>query len=411
MTAAGTMPGHPLPNRADGERQSLLDALRGFALLGILIVNITAFASPFYGLGIPDPMAQSSVGHAVSFVIAFLFETKFYLLFSFLFGYSFTLQMQSAERDGKPFVPRILRRLAGLWVIGLLHAVLLYHGDILTTYAAMGVVLLLLRKQTGKFLGRLAICLVVSTATLWAGISILDVLDPTKADHGAVLAKAAAALSAYRGTPASVVARHLHEFTQVWVVIGLMQAPTALAMFLVGLVAGRRKLFARVEAHRPLFRRLLLGGIAIGLPSAAFYAYTSVHLIGTPWELLGLSLSLLTAPLLTGGYAGGMMLLFQTRSGRKLAGLLAPAGRMALSNYLLQSLACALIFFAYGFRLMGQVTPLAGFVSAFAIFAVQLIFSRWWMTRFAYGPLEWLLRAFTNLRLPPLRQRRGNHGS
>lgn len=113
----------PLP----AQRQSLVDALRGFALLGILVVNLVAFASPYYGLGIPDPNAQSYADQAAALLIAGLFETKFYLLFSFLFGYSFTLQMESAQRAGASFVPRILRRLLGLWVIGLLHALFLYH--------------------------------------------------------------------------------------------------------------------------------------------------------------------------------------------------------------------------------------------------------------------------------------------
>jgi uncharacterized protein len=89
------------------ERQPLVDALRGFALLGILVVNIASFSSPFYGLGLSDPMAQSAVERAALFARSLLFETKFYLLFSFLFGYSFTLQMQSAERDGRPFTPRM----------------------------------------------------------------------------------------------------------------------------------------------------------------------------------------------------------------------------------------------------------------------------------------------------------------
>ncbi|WP_245439765.1 hypothetical protein [Aminobacter sp. MSH1] len=120
------------------ERITNVDALRGFALFGILVVNITAFSSPYYGLGVADPAFAAPLDQAVRFIVAFLFETKFYLLFSFLFGYSFTLQMASAERAGEAFVPRLLRRQAGLWVIGLAHAVLLFHGDILTTYAVLG---------------------------------------------------------------------------------------------------------------------------------------------------------------------------------------------------------------------------------------------------------------------------------
>ena len=105
-----------------GERQSLVDALRGFALLGILVVNIASFSSTYYGVGIPDPMAQSVLERAALLVRTLVFETKFYLLFSFLFGYSFTLQMQSAERGGKAFPPRMGGRLVGLWVVGVVEA-------------------------------------------------------------------------------------------------------------------------------------------------------------------------------------------------------------------------------------------------------------------------------------------------
>ncbi len=393
-----------LQSPVPAQRQSLVDALRGFALFGILVVNLVAFASPYYGLGIPDPNAQSPAGQAAALLIAGLFETKFYLLFSFLFGYSFTLQMESAQRAGASFVPRILRRLLGLWVIGLLHALFLYHGDILTTYAVLGLVLLLLRRQPDARLCRWALWLILATALLWAGIGVLANADPMTISTADAPARAAAALAAYRGTAATVVAQHLYEFTQVWAVLGLMQAPTALAMFLLGLVAGKRRLLAQVSPQRRLFRRLLLAGVVIGLPGAALYAWTSVKLMGVP-EIFGLSLSLLTAPFLTAGYVGGMMLWFDTRRGRMLADLLAPAGRMALSNYVLQSLICALIFFAYGWRLMGQVGPLAGLGLAGLIFVAQLACSRWWLHHFSYGPLEWLLRGFTNLRLSPLQRR------
>lgn len=388
------------------ERQSSLDALRGFALLGILVVNIIAFASPYYGSGVPDPLAQGRVDQAVMYGISLLFEWKFYLLFSFLFGYSFTLQMQSAERDGKAFVPRMLRRLAGLWVIGLLHGVLLFHGDILTTYAVTGAVLLALRQRADRWLTRLAVSLIVGTAVVWASIGILSVLDIDAMRDSQALARVTSALIAFRSTPAGVIAQHVQELKGMWIVTALMQAPTALAMFLMGCIAGRRGLFAasaQADDTSTLFKQWLIAGACVGLPAAAAYAYGTTTLAGTPWDLLGLSLSLLTAPLLTAAYIGGMMLLFRSRWGTWWLRVLAPAGRMALSNYLLQSLVCSVIFLAYGFRLMGQVGPLGTLLIAIAIFTVQMFISRWWLHRFAYGPVEWLLRAVTHWRFSPLR--------
>jgi len=390
---------------ASNERQHMVDALRGFALLGILVVNIASFASTYYGLGIPDPLGVSLADRSASFVRAFVFETKFYLLFSFLFGYSFTLQMQAAERNGKPFVPRMVRRLVGLWVIGVLHAVLLYYGDILTAYAVLGAVLLMLRRRGDVFLACAAIGLVLLVSLLWAGVGLMYSQADMQMATQAAYADAAAALAAYRASPAMVVVQHLRDLSQVWWITALVQAPEALAMFFAGFIAGRRGLLAHVEAHRKLLQRVLLWGLAIGLPGALAYGLPAMRLNDAVRELQGLAVTLLTAPFLAAAYAAGMLLVFQTGRGSALARLLAPAGRMALSNYLLQSLVCAWIFLAYGLRWVGTIGPLATFAVALAIFAGNLALSRWWMHRFAYGPAEWALRAFTNLRLPPMRRR------
>ena len=134
-----------VPAAAGPARLQQVDALRGFALFGILVVNIGVFASPYYGSGVVDPAFGRPLDLAASWVFGLLFETKFYLLFSFLFGYSFTLQMAAAERGQAAFLPRFLRRLAGLAALGAAHAVLFYHGDILLTYAILGLLLLCCR--------------------------------------------------------------------------------------------------------------------------------------------------------------------------------------------------------------------------------------------------------------------------
>ncbi|SFP29675.1 uncharacterized protein SAMN05216567_105243 [Variovorax sp. OK605] len=406
MSTPPTQPAQALHDAdAAAQRQSLVDALRGFALLGILVVNIATFSSTYYGASVPDPMALSLAERTASFVRTFFFETKFYLLFSFLFGYSFTLQMQSAQRDGKRFAPRMARRLLGLWVLGLAHAVLLYHGDILTTYAVIGAVLLMLRRRSDVLLARFATGLVLVTSLLWGGIGYLLVKAGIPMDTRGAYAEAVAALAAYRGTPATVIAQHVRELLQIWWITGLVQAPTALAMFFAGFIAGRRGLFANAGAHRALFRRLLFWGLAVGLPGAAVYAWPSIRLESSVREFYGLSATLLTAPFLSAAYASALVLFMLTPRGQVLERVLAPAGRMALSNYLGQSMVCAWIFLAYGLRWIGTVGPIAATAVAFAIFACQLVLSRWWMRRFAYGPVEWLLRAFTNLALPPMRRR------
>lgn len=374
-----------------------VDALRGCALFGILVVNICAFATPWFGLGLTDPAFHGGVDRATHFLVALLFETKFYLLFSFLFGYSFTLQMQAAARAGAPFAPRMLRRQTGLWLIGILHAVILFHGDILTTYAVLGIVLLALHRCGERAALSLALMLVGACVAFWAALAWLQGMQPADgAEHAVAMAqKAAAALAAYRGTPASVVAQHVRELGEIWIVLLLVQAPCALAMFLCGLAAGKRELLLHAADYLPLRRRLQWAGALAGLPGAAFYAWTSVYGDSQAWQVAGLAVGLATAPLLAGAYVAIALALFERLRDGGLHALLADTGRMALSNYLLQSTVCAWLFLAYGARLMGSVSPLGALALAAAIFGLQLPLSRWWLRRHAYGPVEWLLRALT----------------
>ncbi len=381
----------------DPGRLAQVDALRGFALFGILVVNIGVFASPFYGAGVPDPVYSRPVDLAVGWLIAWLFETKFYLLFSFLFGYSFTLQMAAAERGGAAFTPRFLRRLAGLAVLGGVHAVLFYQGDILVTYALLGLGLLLCRRMDPRRALRVSLWLIVLAATLWAVLGGLAFLDPLPADYAAQYhADALSAIEAYRGTIGTTIAQHVKELTEaVWFTVLLVQGPFVFAMFLAGLALGRRQALADPWRQPRALGLLCALGLLPGLAGSAVYATTGLPSAGSAWELPGLAADLLTAPLLSMSYAAAFLLALRTRPGARLGAWLAPAGRMALTNYLMQSVVCAFLFTAWGLRLFATVSPLACFVIAVAIFAAQLPLSAWWLRRHAYGPVEWFLRALT----------------
>lgn len=388
----------PRPDRLLG-----LDALRGLALFGILVVNSAAFASPYYGTGLADPAFGRPLDQVVRGLVSLLFETKFYLLFSFLFGYSFTLQMDAAERAGAAFVPRFLRRLSGLAVIGLAHGLLFFHGDILSTYALLGLALLALRRLEPARALRLGAALVAACAAVWGLLGWLAARQGGSGNPAAGMIQAQSALAAYQGTVATTVARHARELGGgVWAVLLLIQGPCAFGLFLAGLAAGRRKLLVSTESWGPWPRRMVLAGLPIG--GAGALGYVLLGRGGEASSLLGLALDLATAPFLAAAYLGLALLGFQTRPGQHLLRLLAPAGRMALSNYLIQSVACSFIFTAYGWRLHGRVAPLGVLLIAVAIYACQLILSAWWLRRHAYGPLEWLLRALTNARWPAWRQ-------
>ncbi|WP_157368040.1 DUF418 domain-containing protein [Alloactinosynnema sp. L-07] len=381
-----------LPHRIDR-----VDALRGFALFGILIVNIWAFGTGYYGAGIIDPGGDP----AVRFVVSTLFETKFYLLFSFLFGYSFTLQLDSAVRADAAFVPRIVRRQLGLAAIGVAHAVLLFHGDILTTYAVLGLVLLALRGLAVATAVRVAFWLVGIAGVALALLGFLESLAPTPVDTTAISAQITESVAAFRGGPGGVVAEHLRQLPGTLVFVLLIQAPSALAMFLLGFAAGRTRVLAHPENHQALWAWLLRAGLPIGLAGAAVYGYAATFHPGGPAETMAMGLSVLTAPLLTGGYVAALLRLFQTRA----VHVFAPVGRLALTNYVGQSAVLSVVFLGYGLGLIGRLPDLAVIGFAVALYAAQVAVSAWWVRRHRYGPLEWLLRAVTLGRRPELARR------
>lgn len=382
----------------DTYRLPHLDALRGFALMGIVVVNYQVFASGFMGTGISDPAFSRPWDLAVLDVIALLFETKFYLLFSFLFGYSFTLQMESAARDGADSVPRLRRRMLALMVLGLVHALLFYHGDILLAYGVLGLLLLRWRNWSPQGALRMALALIAVSACFWLFLASVAPTDVWPADAIAERSQEViASMAAYRGSIAEVIAQHWHDLrTETWGVIFYVQGPNALAMFLAGMALGKRQALA--QARPAVLRGLLWLALPVGLAGAVLYMLAMEPSAAPRWTLAGLGLGLLTAPLLSLGYGGGFLLL--CRRWPALQAALAPAGRMALTNYLMQSLIGALVFTGWGLGLTGRVSPGFTLGVAVLVYVLQLPLSAWWLSRYRYGPVEWLLRAVTLARKP-----------
>lgn len=388
------------------ERVGVLDVLRGFALPGILLVNMAAFRGPVFGETV---LERGLFDGVATFLIAFGFEQKFYVLFSFLFGYGLAVQMNRAAERGARFVPRYLRRLLGLFSIGLAHALLLFTGDILVTYALLGVVLLLARNLNEKILLGLAVGLVTLTVFLFAvaGIAFAGAPGENDAAVAGLRADGERSVEAYTGSPGEVIAERVREYPSALGFALLGQGPTALAMFFVGLCVGRRRIFERVDEYQPLLRRVRRVGLVVGVSGALVWA-TERTISGFGFDtrfFLASAVDFATAPFLTAAYVVTITLLFRTPAGRRWLSPLAPVGRMALSNYLCQSLVAAMIFTGYGLGLYGRVGAATGLVLSLAIFAAQIPLSALWMRRFDFGPAEWVLRSFTYARLQPLRAR------
>lgn len=382
-----------------------IDVLRSFALFGILMVNITYLASAYQGTGLTDPGFDSSLDNATRYLVAVAFEAKFYLLFSFLFGYSFTLQLKSAERGDARFTPRFLRRCGALFVIGALHAVVLFPGDILTTYAVLGLILLAVHRVRPRTAVRTAVILFTVTAVGFLLLAwVQQLAGGGGIDSAAVGAQAQQATEALRGSPGSVIDAHLEQLPTVALLLVFFQAPAALGAFLLGLAAGKHQALTDITRHRGTLRRIQWIGFPVGLLGGVVYAHSGLEHPGTGYQLLGLGIDVVTAPLLAAAYAATVLRLAATRRGALLAPALAPAGRMTLTNYLSQSLVLALLFTGLGTALVGRVPPPLVALIAVTLFAAQSIVCHRWLRHHRYGPVEWLLRAVTHAEWPRWRR-------
>ncbi|WP_329376562.1 DUF418 domain-containing protein [Streptomyces sp. NBC_01351] len=396
------MPATATPTRqARPPRIPEVDALRGFALLGILLVNALMMANP-YGIGAFENPNASTLDRTVEGIVQTFMVGKFYLLFSFLFGYSFTLQLGSAERDGAKAVPRHLRRTLGLLVLGALHAVLLYVGDILMTYAVLGLILIAARgcsPGTALRAARIVHGCVSGFLLLVGALSLLvSDAETTSLDAG-IAAEFPALIADYRNSPASVVRANIGQLPDA-LLAAVMMGGFVVTAFLAGLHCGKLRLLTDTRSHRARMRRICLLGVATGLPGSLFMALAVSGPLGPRWALPGQVVGLVTAPALTAAYVCGMLLLMNTARGARVTALFAPAGRMALTNYLSQSLVMALVFTAYGLALYDRLGTTIVTLGALALYAAQLALSTRLMALYRYGPVEWLLRAVTLARLP-----------
>ncbi|MGW4733829.1 DUF418 domain-containing protein [Streptomyces shenzhenensis] len=369
-----------------------LDVLRGFALFGILLVNAQLMAGPYTGFG--GGPGASVADRVAAWLVTALVSTKFYLLFSFLFGYSFVLQERSAERAGAAFAPRHLRRVIALLGIGLAHAVLLYPGDILTLYAALALVLYGLRGLSPRAASRLAAGLVLGLAAVLLAYGVLTVVYTAPLTPQAYAPYAADTVAAYRGGAVSVPAEHVRELPSAFGT-ALLYAPGKLAAFLAGLAAARVGLVERRGRDRAWLRRVVVRGLPVGLAGGVVSACCCAgRPLDSRWFPVGEAVAVLTGPALAASYACGLLLVLDAVR-PAAARVLAAAGRMALTHYLGQSLVLAFVFTGYGLGLYDRLGTAVVLLGCVLLYAAQLAAGARLMARTRYGPAELLLRAVT----------------
>ncbi|MGO1975238.1 MAG: DUF418 domain-containing protein, partial [Propionibacteriaceae bacterium] len=293
------------------------------------------------------------------------------------------------------FVPRMLRRVLGLFVLGVGHIVLLYGGDVLTTYAVVCLILLAMHRVSDRgALITAGVLYVVVLASLVGSALFLD-RSAFMPSSDEALATAAAQTQAMLGSPADIISHHVSGLGLLVLQAASLQGPTALAMFLLGMVAARRKLFSDLGDRVSLLRRTQWIGFPIGLAGGAVYAA-----LGGDANTSATAVSVVTAPFLTAAYVATLVRVMRSPRTAWVRTALAPVGRVALTNYLGQSLAGVLLFTGVGLGLAGRVSPPLLLLLAVAVFVGQGALSAWWLRSHRYGPAEYLLRWLTNGRRP-----------
>lgn len=382
------------------ERIPVLDVLRGVAVAGILFANVLVF----FGLVFLSPertaaLPTASADRVVRFLERVLVEGKFYSIFSLLFGIGFGLQL---ARGGEGALPRFRRRLRILLAIGAVHAFLIWAGDILMLYALLGFTLPWFARRSDRELLRwVVILLAIPTALYAVGLGAWMLAGPAAAPaSGAAMPAGLLAMFEAVGT-GGVKDAFLGNLIMVagrWAdLIATMRFPKVLGMFVLGLWTVRAGLALSPSSHRPLLVRWSLLGLGVGLPANLIGAWAAHHWPYLPpsgGALLGVAMQAVGFPMLALGYAATIGL--RVVDGHRLIRFLAtPLGRMALTNYLIQSVICVVLSYGFGFGLWWRTGASTAVAIAAAIVVIQIPLSAWWLSRYRFGPVEWLWRRLT----------------
>ena len=395
------------------ERNPVLDMVRGFALMGILIMNMPVFGTSMFAEADGSFLWTGRVDRIAEALREMLFAGKFNSMFSMLFGIGFTLQFARMQRsDPERAVAVYLRRLLVLAALGVLHAAFFWGGDVLHVYAILGIVLLFgLRHASDRTLVALmALCLLYP---LLNGLLRLWVMTPELVASRVALAKSfEAADNAIYGhgnflEAAALHARELAFFYSdpiaTWNFFGFYVL-MALTM-LLGLLAGRRRWPDRIPELMPTLRRVHVWVLVVGIACGALFTVI-FELYRTPGpspiKLVGSVAFWVCRLAMMIFYVLVIVRLAQHPAWARRFGPIAAAGRMPLTNYLMQTALCTTLFYGWGFGLWGKVGPAAQLVLALAIFfLIQVPWSVWWLARHDRGPLETLWSRLTYGRPKP----------
>ena len=391
-------------NQPTKQRFIILDALRGLALLGICLANFPEFSLyTFQDSSVTATMSTAGIDTVVKYLQYIFIDGKFYTIFSVLFGIGFSILLKNAAEKGNNGLTIFYRRMFILFLIGLFHLLFIWAGDILILYAFLGFILPLFRNVSNKALLIWATIFLMLPVAIDTCVEIynFNLAAPaihatqffhtkfgiTEANFPVWLAQKQSYLDVLRFNIAGSFIR-MQEFIEG------NRAFKVLGLFLLGLYIGRNRIYANLEEHKSQLRRIRLYGFVVGFPLTALYAWSAMH--GHSWGLAAHTLlNTISILPLSLAYIATFCLWYIHYRDNIFFQMLAAPGRMALTNYIMQSVFGMIIFYGIGFGLGATVGLVYVELIAICVFLIQILYSYAWLHKLSFGPLEWIWRMLT----------------
>ena len=402
------------------DREVFMDVLRGIAILGIFIANLNSFTYYFAGV-VDNTFVYPAIDKKVSFLHAMFIEGKFYSIFSLLFGWGIALQISRSKLDDVGTAKFLRRRLWFMLLLGGIHLVFIWMGDIVAFYSMIGFILLALRKKSNKTLLITSGILILSPIILYyfkmtfiwlnapAGMFLKAseylqthfANNPDVRNEAMVIKQSHSIITNTKVNMSNVPFRFAY-------LIFVSRIPKVLGMMLLGFVIGRSGIYKRLLEYKTQLLWFILITLIISIPAnymLAYYMknpdnYYNLKIEGW-YETLAYTLGVTPLAMV---YVVLIALLFQQKIIKNLLQLIAPAGKMAFTNYMMQSIIGIVTFYGIGFGYMQKVGPLAWTIFALVIFLFQIIISTIWLKYFEFGPVEWLWRSLTYGKKQPFKK-------
>ncbi|MBY0122116.1 DUF418 domain-containing protein [Bacillus sp. S/N-304-OC-R1] len=379
------------------DRMMTLDVIRGIAILGIFLVNMPAFTGSEF-------MVYTGVDKTIRMLFDMFIQTKFYTIFSFLFGLGFYIFMTRAEARGEKVFWLFSKRLFALLLFGILHLVFLWYGDILHSYALIGFFLLLFYRRKAKTVLIWGLSLILFFQFLTGASALLahvgeqldETLNISEELRMETLAEGEKKIEAYStlSYPELLKWRMPNELVKV-ITNEPFVIPDLLGMFLLGLYAGKINLFRRVTELKRKLRIIQLVTLLVSIPPLALIVFNYSKLdevvfmtsLGNYFYLhfTGFTLSIF--------YIVSIALMLEKQLWKRVLNPFRYVGQMALTNYLCQTFFGVIVF--YGFGLFGKISLAQGLLFSIIFYCVQILFSYLWLKKFQFGPFEWVWRVMT----------------